>query len=63
MDPNKVEISQLEMLPRDLLGIIVSKVASTSAEDYHNCKELGASANDERVLKTLDFAPLVKKPL
>ncbi|CAL9231683.1 unnamed protein product [Arabidopsis halleri] len=35
MDPNKVEISQLEMLPRDLLGIINSKVASTSTEDYH----------------------------
>jgi len=67
MDPNKGEISQLEMFPHDLLGIIVSKVVSISAEDYYNCilscKELGASANDERVLKKVNLAPLVKKLL
>ncbi|KAL9299032.1 putative F-box protein [Arabidopsis thaliana] len=65
MDPNKGEISQLEMLPHDLLGIIVSKVVSISAEDYYNCilscKELGASANDERVLKKVNLAPLTFK--
>lgn len=67
MDPKKVERSRLETLPQDLLGIIVSKVGATSSEDFHNCilscKELGASANDERVLQKLNLAPLVKKPL
>ncbi|VYS59081.1 unnamed protein product [Arabidopsis thaliana] len=67
MDPNKAEISRLEVLPQDLLGEIVAKIGAKFAENYHNCilscKELGASANDELVLKTLNLAPLVKKPL
>ncbi|CAL9239145.1 unnamed protein product, partial [Arabidopsis halleri] len=67
MDPNKAEISRLEALPQDLLGDIVARIGATSAEDFHNCiiscKELCASANDERVLKTLNLALLVKKPL
>ncbi|XP_010490279.1 PREDICTED: F-box protein At2g35280-like [Camelina sativa] len=67
MDPRKVDISRLESLPQDLLGIIVSKVAAASNDDYINyilsCKELGASADDERVLQKLNLAPLVKKPL
>ncbi|CAA0268794.1 unnamed protein product [Arabidopsis thaliana] len=66
MDPKKADISHLEALPQDL-GEIVAKVRATTAEDFHNCilvcKELGASANDKHVFKTLNLALLVKKPL
>ncbi|KAG7656481.1 hypothetical protein ISN44_As01g034910, partial [Arabidopsis suecica] len=67
IDPKKADISRLEALPQDLLGGIVAKVGATTAEDFHNCilvcKELGASANDKHVFKTLNLALLVKKPL
>ncbi|XP_019099685.1 PREDICTED: F-box protein At2g35280-like, partial [Camelina sativa] len=67
IDPRKVDISRLESLPQDLLGIIVSKVVDASTDDYINCilscKELGASADDKRILQKLNLAPLVKKPL
>ncbi|VVB17741.1 unnamed protein product [Arabis nemorensis] len=67
MDPNKIDVSRLESLPEDLLGVIVRKLGATDTTTYHfclrSCKKLGATAHDERVCTTVNLAPLVKRPL
>uniref|UniRef100_A0A1J3DWP0 F-box protein n=1 Tax=Noccaea caerulescens TaxID=107243 RepID=A0A1J3DWP0_NOCCA len=67
MDPKKEHVSLFESLPHGIIGVIVDKVAASSAVDYHNtirtCKEIHKRADNRQVYRGLSLRPLVKKPL
>lgn len=60
-------VSRLASLPRDVIGVILTKVGAASAPDFHNailsCKKIHASSNTSVVYRSISLAPLVKKPL
>lgn len=59
-------LSLLESLPQDLLGEILSRVASSSREDIGNCllvsKTISSAVEDERVFNKLNLRPQTMNP-
>ncbi|KAF8096419.1 hypothetical protein N665_0309s0045 [Sinapis alba] len=60
-------LSQLESLPQDLLGEILSRVASSSREDIRNCltvsRTISEAVQDDRVFKNLSLRQQAMNPL